>query len=93
MFQQMGRSGLAVRLIYGSCPITDVNGNRGAKMPLQHEQPETILEGKGLNLFRQLIGKKGGGEKKQEEKENTQGCEDGVPDEWRFAEATTPEKG
>jgi hypothetical protein len=46
-----------------------------------------------LNLFRQLIGKKGGGEKKQEEKENTQGCEDGVPNEWRFAEATTPEKG
>jgi hypothetical protein len=46
-----------------------------------------------LNLFRQLIGKKGGGEKKQEEKENTQGCEDGVRNEWRFAEATTPEKG
>jgi hypothetical protein len=67
MFQKMGRSGLAVRLIHGSCPITDVNGYRGAEMPLQHEQPETVLEGKGLNLFRQIIGKKRGGEKKHEE--------------------------
>jgi TRAP-type C4-dicarboxylate transport system substrate-binding protein len=66
MFQQMGRSGLAIRLIHCSCPITDVNGNRGTEMPLQHEQPETILEGKALNRFRQLIGKKGGGEKKHE---------------------------
>jgi len=93
MFQQMRRSGFAVRLVHGACPITDVNGNRGAEMPLQHEQPETILEGKGLNLFRQLIGKKGGGEKKRQEEENSQGCEDDARDEWLFAKATPPEKG
>jgi hypothetical protein len=65
----MGCSGLAVRLIHGSCPITDVNGHRRAEVSLQHEQPETILEGKGVNAFCQVIAKKGGGEKKQDEEE------------------------